>query len=139
MIYKITRNIQKINDIIVETIRIHPEIRILSDEFRSVKYLNQVLISLFSLSHNFEILNIPHISDYLRITEMRLKEDIDYIDISVNKEISFKYQPRLGKKKCSYCCYKIENVCGLKGKKIKGDYWHKCQYYLENCKIERIK
>ncbi len=135
--YSIIRSLQKLNNKIIETVKIHPEIRIFSDEFRSIKYKNQALISLISASEFFELSDILHISDYLRISEFKIKEDIDYSFLEPLKEIKFKYQPRLGKKKCSFCYFKYKNLCFLKGKKLKGDYWHKCQYYLENSKIEK--
>lgn len=53
----------------------------------------------------------------------------------MHENYNIKYLPVLGEKKCTKCIHyrkiKENKYCRFRGKKLKNDYWYKCDYWME--------
>lgn len=140
--FTISRKLHKDNEKIIEILEVNPKNKILADESRSISTFIQNIMSLFSLAHIFPIDSIIQDSPLIRIHELKYKGHTDIPDLY--SEIKFNYIPYLGKKKCSECLnHRIMKdgslICHLRSKKIIGNYWKNCFFYIEKSKLMELK
>ena len=126
-------NRQKENDKIVETFSIYPHWSGSFDKQKALYY------ALWKLSHDLGI------GDQYKLIERKelTNNIINVYAYEPNKMVpklsdsfDFIYFPFLGEKKCSKCIHmrimKDKNsYCKLRGKRLKKDFWYKCDYRQE--------
>ena len=140
--FTISRKLHKDNDKIIEILEVNPKNKILTDEGRSISTFIQNIMSLFSLAHIFPLDSIVQDSPLIRIHELKYRGHQNIPDIY--SEIKFNYVPNLGSKKCSECLnHRIMKdgslMCHLRSKRIIGNFWNTCIFYVEKSKLMEMK
>jgi hypothetical protein len=134
-------NRQKENDRIVETFSIMPRWSGTFDKQMALYY------AIWKLTHDIGIGK-----DYQLIERKELANNIinvyEYAEGKpippLNDKFEFFYVPYMGKKKCSQCIHKRilkdkNEYCKLRGKRLKWDYWYKCEYWQEQFRGNTIR
>ncbi len=139
--FSITRRLQKIENKVIEILEVNPKTKILSDSSRSISTFIQNIMSLFSMGHIYPLSSITQESPFIRIHELKFKGTSEIP--KTFSELKFNYIPNLGKKRCSKCLNSrvSENgqlICKLRGKKIFGDIWKNCLFYIEKSILEKV-
>ena len=133
MIITLEFNRVKSEDKIIETIRITPKNSLLVDRSRSLYYCIWYLSHIKSIGKFYNLLERKeNIDNIINIYEYSPGKPVP----KLNEKHYFKYIPVLGKKKCTKCIHywhynEEKQFCKVRGKRLNGDYWHKCGWWFE--------
>lgn len=137
MIITLEFNRQKIDDKIMEVVSITPKNSLINDRARSLYYSIWFLSLSKGIGKYYNLLDRKEDGEH--IINIYEYEQGKFVP-KLNEKFYFTYHPVLGKKKCTKCIHywnhsKEKQFCKVRGKKLFGDYWHKCGWWFENRRI----
>jgi len=126
-------NRQKRQSEIIETFSVMPKWSKAFDKQHSLYYILWKLSHDMGIGQDYPLLSRKEFQNHIiNIYEHQAHKPIP----KLHERFEFIYLPTLGTKKCSKCIHRRlmhdnNYYCKVRGKKLKKDYWHKCDYWQE--------
>jgi hypothetical protein len=134
-------NRRKDQEEIVETFSVNPKWSKAFDRQLSLYYALWKLSHDMGIGEDYRLIERKEFSNHIiNVYEYEKDKPVP----KLNDRFEFVYIPHMGSKKCSRCIHKRllkdnNEYCKVRGKKLKKDYWHKCDYWQEIFQGHNVK
>lgn len=126
-------NRRKDKEQIVENFSVHPQWHRTFDTQLSLYYVLWKLTHDLGLGEHYKLIERKEFSNHIiNVYEYEKDKPVP----KLNDRFEFIYIPTMGVRTCSKCIHKRllkdqKHYCNVRGKKLKRDYWHKCDFWQE--------